>query len=75
MNVNRVVKQTRNLGQLDNIMPLHRIYSTPGTFSVEDKAAIAERITAFYTAPPTNLPAFYVNVLFIDVPKGHYLDN
>lgn len=56
-------------------MPLHRIFANPGTFSVEDKAAIAERITAYYTAPPANLPAFYVVVLFIDVPKGHDLDN
>ena len=56
-------------------MPLHRIYAAPGTFSVEDKAAISERITAFYTAPPVNLPAFFVTVLFIDVQKGHDLDD
>lgn len=51
-------------------MPLHRIYTTPGTFSADDKALIAERITAFYTGPSVNLPAFFVNVLFIDVPEG-----
>jgi phenylpyruvate tautomerase PptA (4-oxalocrotonate tautomerase family) len=51
-------------------MPLHRIYATPGTFSVDDKAAIAERLTTYYTVPPVNLPAFFVNVLFIDVPEG-----
>ncbi|KAF8488415.1 putative oxalocrotonate tautomerase [Gautieria morchelliformis] len=53
-------------------MPLHCIYATPGTFSVEDKVAIAERITTYYTSPPVNLPAFYVNVFFIDVPEDSF---
>lgn len=49
-------------------MPLHRIYSPAGTLSTEEKALIAKNLTKFYTE--RGLPPFYVNVFYIDVPKG-----
>ncbi|KAH8555479.1 putative oxalocrotonate tautomerase [Umbelopsis sp. PMI_123] len=47
-------------------MPLHRLYHAPGVFSATDKEEIAERITKIYTG--VGLPAFYVNVIFVEVP-------
>ncbi|KAG2187541.1 hypothetical protein INT44_005230 [Umbelopsis vinacea] len=46
-------------------MPLHRFYYAQGLFSAQDKQEIAQRITKIYT--DANLPAFYVNVVFIEV--------
>ena len=49
-------------------MPLWKIYQPEGAFTVEDKKAIAERITRIYRM----LPAFYVGVVFQDVPKASF---
>ena len=43
-------------------MPLWRIFSHPDTFSLEQRAALARDVTALYGL----LPAFYVNVIFIN---------
>lgn len=43
-------------------MPLWRIFSNAKTFSVEQRAALSRDITALYSM----LPAFYVNVVFIN---------
>lgn len=51
-------------------MPLHRIFHSPGAFSVEDKKAISERLTSMYTG--AGLPAFYVVVIFIPVDEGSF---
>jgi phenylpyruvate tautomerase PptA (4-oxalocrotonate tautomerase family) len=48
-------------------MPLHRFYYAQGLFSAQDKQEIAQRITKIYTG--YNLPAFYVDVIFIEVPE------
>ncbi len=52
-------------------MPLWRIYSHPDIFSPEEKTGLAKSITTLYTN--LGLPAFYVNVLFIDVPEQNFL--
>jgi phenylpyruvate tautomerase PptA (4-oxalocrotonate tautomerase family) len=49
-------------------MPLWKIYHPEGSFSVEDKKTIAERITGIYGM----LPKFYVGVVFQDVPKTSF---
>ncbi|OZJ04815.1 hypothetical protein BZG36_02358 [Bifiguratus adelaidae] len=46
-------------------MPLHRIYYPKDAFSEDDKRQISENLTALYTRPPINIPAFYVIVIFI----------
>ncbi|CAE6416774.1 unnamed protein product [Rhizoctonia solani] len=51
-------------------MPMHRIYSVPGLYSVAEKQAMASAITELYTS--FGLPAFYVLVFFIDLPKDSY---
>lgn len=43
-------------------MPLWRVFCNPGTFSKDQKAALARDVTATYKS----LPAFYVNVIFIE---------
>jgi len=43
-------------------MPLWHIFSHPDTFSLEQRAALARDVTALYSF----LPAFYVNVIFIN---------
>jgi hypothetical protein len=45
-------------------MPLWRIYSHPSTFSPAQREGLAKAITSLYVN--AGLPAFYVNVLFID---------
>jgi hypothetical protein len=50
-------------------MPLWRIFSHPDTFSYEQKKGIADAVTKLYTSEPVNLPAFYVNVLFIPLKE------
>jgi phenylpyruvate tautomerase PptA (4-oxalocrotonate tautomerase family) len=49
-------------------MPLWKIYHPEGPFTVEDKKAIAERITRIYRS----LPAFYVGVVFQEVSKTSF---
>uniref|UniRef100_A0A914CGE2 Tautomerase cis-CaaD-like domain-containing protein n=1 Tax=Acrobeloides nanus TaxID=290746 RepID=A0A914CGE2_9BILA len=51
-------------------MPLHRIWYSPGAFSEQDKAALAENITKLYTS--FGLPAFYVVVLYLPVEEKNY---
>jgi hypothetical protein len=46
-------------------MPLWRIFAHPDTFSYEQRKGIAEAVTKLYKV----LPAFYVNVIFIDVKE------
>lgn len=49
-------------------MPLWRIWSHPKTFTPAQRSALAKDITAYYVS--RGLPAFYVNVLFIDVDEN-----
>ncbi|KAF2108269.1 putative oxalocrotonate tautomerase [Lophiotrema nucula] len=52
-------------------MPLWTIYHPTSTFTdPATKSALANAITAIYTAVP--LPAFYVNVIFIPVPASNF---
>ncbi|CAK1363530.1 hypothetical protein CB0940_04419 [Cercospora beticola] len=46
-------------------MPLWRIYAHPDTFTYDQRKGIAEAITKQYAM----LPAFYVNVIFVDVKE------
>lgn len=53
-------------------MPLWRIWSHPKTFTPAQRSALAKDLTAYYTR--IGLPAFYVNVIFIDVDEtGLYI--
>jgi len=49
-------------------MPLHRLFTPAGLYSDQDRKDIAAAITGLYKM----LPAFYVVVLFIDIPTTHY---
>ncbi|KAG8713016.1 hypothetical protein FRC11_013559 [Ceratobasidium sp. 423] len=51
-------------------MPMHRIYTTSGLYSPIEKKALATAITKIYQS--FGLPAFYVNVFFIDLPKDSF---
>ncbi|CAE6444917.1 unnamed protein product [Rhizoctonia solani] len=51
-------------------MPMHRIYVTPGLYSPTEKQALASAITKIYQS--FGLPAFYVLVFFIELPKDSY---
>ncbi|KAF8601433.1 hypothetical protein BDV93DRAFT_524813 [Ceratobasidium sp. AG-I] len=53
-------------------MPMHRIYSAQGVYTPAEKQALSKAITALYTGPAVQLPAFYVVVLFIDLPKDSF---
>ncbi|CAE6470397.1 unnamed protein product [Rhizoctonia solani] len=56
-------------------MPMHRIYSVAGVFSAEEKQASAKAITSLATSAPVGspgFPAFYVVVLFIDLPEDSF---
>ena len=44
-------------------MPLWRIYSHPTTFTPTQRSALAQSVTRLYSP---HMPAFYVNVIFID---------
>jgi len=46
-------------------MPLWRIFAHPQTFSPSQRAALATKVTELYVS--RGLPAFYVNVIFLDV--------
>jgi hypothetical protein len=48
-------------------MPLWRIFSHPSTFTPAQREALSTDITSIYTRG--GLPAFYVNVIFIDVSE------
>lgn len=48
-------------------MPLWRIFSHPTTFTLPQRAGLAKAITHLYVS--RGLPAFYVNVLFIDLDE------
>lgn len=50
----------------DPTMPLWRIFAHSSTFTPPQRSGLAKAITALYVSP--GLPAFYVNVLFIDLP-------
>lgn len=50
-------------------MPMHRIYTAEGVYTPTDKQALSKAITSLYTRA---LPAFYVVVLFIDLPKNSF---
>ncbi|KAJ7202141.1 putative oxalocrotonate tautomerase [Mycena pura] len=49
-------------------MPLHRFFVPKGLYSTEDKAAIATAVTGVYS----QLPAFYVVVLFIELEHENF---
>ena len=49
-------------------MPLWRIFAHPDTFSTAQRQALSKDITSIYTK--VGLPAFYVNVIFIDSPEN-----
>ncbi|CAE6466709.1 unnamed protein product [Rhizoctonia solani] len=51
-------------------MPMHRIYTTSGLYSAAEKKALSVAITEIYKA--AGLPAFYVNVFFIELPKDSF---
>jgi phenylpyruvate tautomerase PptA (4-oxalocrotonate tautomerase family) len=52
-------------------MPLWHIYCPEGTYSPDDKRALADRITDLYAE--YGLPRFLVSVVFQEVPKDSYL--
>ncbi|KAJ3841256.1 putative oxalocrotonate tautomerase [Lentinula raphanica] len=49
-------------------MPFHRFYCSPNLYTKEEKQAIAQAITKFYS----KLPPFLVLVNFIDVDKDSF---
>ncbi|KAJ3887092.1 putative oxalocrotonate tautomerase [Lentinula edodes] len=49
-------------------MPFHCFYCSPNLFTKEEKQAIAQTITRFYS----RLPSFLVLVNFIDVDKDEF---
>ena len=49
-------------------MPLWRIYHATGALSPPDQEELAQIITKLYSTPPATLPAFYVDVIYIEVP-------
>lgn len=51
-------------------MPLWKVYTPEGAYSPEDKKELAKRITGMYMQVP--IPAFYVLVLFEEIPKDSY---
>src|SRR5439155_25657 len=51
-------------------MPLWNVYYPEGAYTVEDKQEFAERITGIYTK--YNLPAFYVSVMFHELPADTF---
>jgi hypothetical protein len=53
-------------------MPLWRIYHATGTLSPPDQAQLARLITDLYSNAPATLPAFYVDVIYIEVPANKF---
>ncbi|KAJ5605394.1 hypothetical protein N7510_008175 [Penicillium lagena] len=48
-------------------MPLWRIYHATRALSPPDQEKLAQLITNLYSTPPATLPAFYVDVIYIEV--------
>ena len=48
-------------------MPLWRVFSHPATFTPSQRLDLSSSITSLYVA--RGLPAFYVNVIFVDTPE------
>lgn len=48
-------------------MPVWRIFSNPSTFTAAQRAGLAKAVTDLYVS--RGLPAFYVNVLFINLEE------
>lgn len=48
-------------------MPLWRVFSNPSTFDSTQREGLAKAVTGLYTY--IGLPAFYVNVLFINLDE------
>lgn len=48
-------------------MPLWRIFAHPTTFTPSQREALAKKVTELYVS--RGLPAFYVNVIFLDVDE------
>lgn len=53
-------------------MPLYNIYTPVGAYSADEKQAFAKDVTSLYTEL-AGLPAFYVVVIFREVPEEDYL--
>ena len=54
-------------------MPLWRIFHPQSLYTPTEKAALSQAITQIYTdKSPSRLPAFYVNVLFIEYAPGTF---
>lgn len=54
-------------------MPLWRIFHPPSLYTPSEKATLARAITSVYTTrSPAKLPAFYVNVLFVEYAPGSF---
>jgi phenylpyruvate tautomerase PptA (4-oxalocrotonate tautomerase family) len=49
-------------------MPLWRIYHATGAITPPDQEKLAQMITDLYSTPPATLPAFYVDVIYVEVP-------
>jgi phenylpyruvate tautomerase PptA (4-oxalocrotonate tautomerase family) len=52
-------------------MPLIRLYIAPSVLSTTEKEELAQKLTAIYVSR-VKLPAFYVNVLFVELPENSY---
>ncbi|KAJ6526820.1 putative oxalocrotonate tautomerase enzyme-domain-containing protein [Mycena capillaripes] len=52
-------------------LPFHRFFVPKGLYSPADKAALSQAITACYTEPGVELPAFFVVVVFIELEPGN----
>ena len=53
-------------------MPLWRIYHSTSALSSPDQAKLAQLITELYSSPPGTLPAFYVDVIYVEVLHGKF---
>lgn len=51
-------------------MPLLRFYLSPNLLSAEEKNSLSQKLTEIYTS--IGLPAFYVNVAFIEIPSDSF---
>jgi len=51
-------------------MPLWKFYHPVGAFTTDDKKALSQRITKRYS--DMHIPAFYVGVVFQEVPKDSF---
>lgn len=51
-------------------MPLWKVYTPPNAYTPAERKEMAEKITSVYTQIP--IPAFYVLVLFEEIPEHSY---